>query len=369
MAKQRNHASDTKRGPLVFVSGYAASPNGAIHTFRLNTGNGTLSQASPSTSVEHPLFLALSPVHSILYSTDETRKAPKGCTSNITAYKFNSKRGELEPLNQVSTLGSDACYLTLDTAGRNLLIANYRCGSIAAMRTEEDGVLQTTSSHVKHTGSSVNRERQSGPHAHCIILSPDERFAFVADLGIDRIKCYRFESESATLTPNIQGDIYTRAGAGPRHLAFHSSGKHLYCINELDNSIGVYDYDSISGAMIERQTISTLPEGHSGKSHAGDLKISPDARFLYATNRGHDSIAIYRIGTDALLTLEKITPSLGKSPLSLAITCCGSFMICANSADDSLTVFHIDPVTGSLFNAAEPIKVICPSCVLICDRG
>jgi 6-phosphogluconolactonase len=218
---------------------------------------------------------------------------------------------------------------------------------------------------VQHKGSSVNPQRQKEPHAHCIVVSPDNKFAFAADLGTDQILSYRLEPATAKLTPNKPPFAKAPPGAGPRHLTFHPNGKRVYVINELLNSVTVFDYDAGAGTLTEKQTISTLPADFKGTSHCADVKITPDGKFLYGTNRGHDSIACYAIGEDGKLTLVAIEPSLGKGPQNLAITPDGRWLLCANMPGNNIAVFGIDPKTGKLKSAGEPVGQPSPSCIML----
>ena len=266
-------------------------------------------------------------------------------------------------LNRQSARGSAACYLDVDATGKTVLVANYSTGSVAALPVNEDGSLGEASSFIQHAGSSVDSARQKGPHAHCFVVSPDNRFAYASDLGLDQVLGYRLEASKAKLSPNRQPFVRTPPGAGPRHLTFHSKGKQVYVINEISNSVTAFDHDADTGILIEKQTISTLPKDFTGKSYCADLKITPDGRFLYGTNRGHDSIAAYRIGDDGQLTLIGIEPSLGKGPQNLAITPDGKLLLCANMPGNNVAVFRIDPKEGTLTSVGEPVAVPSPSCI------
>jgi 6-phosphogluconolactonase len=211
----------------------------------------------------------------------------------------------------------------------------------------------------------VNPERQEGPHAHCIVTSPDNRFACAADLGLDQVLVYRLDAAAAKLTLHDKPHGKTPPGAGPRHLTFHPGGKHLYVINELTNSITAFDYDLPSAALVERQTISTLPKEFRGKSACADVKITPNGRFLFGTNRGHDSIAAYRIGEDGRLTLIEIVPSLGNEAQNLAVTPDGKLLLCANLSGNNVAVFRIDSETGRLTPVGVPVSVTSPSCIRV----
>jgi 6-phosphogluconolactonase len=218
---------------------------------------------------------------------------------------------------------------------------------------------------VQHAGSSVDSTRQEGPHAHCIVISPDNRFAFAADLGLDKVLAYRLDGGAARISANRQAFVRTPPAAGPRHLTFHPNGRHVYVINELANSVTMFDYDAESGMLIEQQTISTLPDDFEGKSYCADLKITPNGRFLYGTNRGHDSIAAYRLADDGRLTLISIAPSLGSGPQNLAITPDGTRLLCANMGGDNVALFRIHPQDGTLQSVGQPVSMPKPSCIML----
>ena len=265
--------------PLVFISAFAAGDDGAIHAFHLDLQTGQLAPAERTVDVEHPFFLALSPDHRFLYSI-HARKFGGAEHEHVAAYAIDGRSGRLKLLNRQSALGSAACYLEVDATGRTVLVANYSSGSVAALPVREDGSLGEASSFFQHAGASVDPARQKGPHAHCIVTSPDNRFAFAADLGLDQVLAYRLDAATATLSPSRQAFVRTPPGAGPRHLTFAPDGKRVYVINELSNSITLFDYDPESGILVERQTVPTLPPEFDGQSYCADLKITPDGRFV-----------------------------------------------------------------------------------------
>ena len=358
---QRTDSSE----PLVFICAFAPGDEGAIHAYQLELDAGRLKRVHRTKDVEHPFFMAVSPDKKLLYSTHAPGQFGGKQHEQVAAYEIMGRTGRLKLLNRQSALGSSACYLDVDATGKTVVVANYATGSVASLPVREDGSLSKASSLVQHKGSSIDPARQQAPHAHCIVVSPDNRFVYAVDLGLDQVLGYRLEATTAKLSPNRQPFVRTPPGAGPRHLTFHPDGRHVYVINELDNSVTVFGYESGSGMLIERQTISTLPEDFDGTSHCADLKITPNGRFLYGTNRGHDSIAAYRIGDDGRLTLLGIQSSLGKGPQNLAITPGGELLLCANLGGDNVAVFRIDPKTGGLTRVGRPVSMPRPSCIMI----
>jgi 6-phosphogluconolactonase len=351
--------------PLVFISSFAAGDNGAVHAYRLDLAGGGLTLVERTGGVENPFFLALSPNGRFLYSIHARTFGGKE-PEQVAAYELVGRTGKLKLLNRQSARGTAACYLHVDTTGKTVVVANYSSGSVASLPIRSDGSLGEAASFVQHVGSSVDPARQKEPHAHSIVVSPDNRFVLAADLGLDQVLCYRLDAQAAKLTPNDPQFAKAPAGAGPRHLAFHPGGKHVYVINELANSVSVFDYEVSSGGLTLKQTISTLPDDFpaGGKSYCADVKITPNGRFLYGTNRGHDSIAAYAIADDGRLTRLAIHPSLGKGPQNLAISPGGELLLCANMPGNNVAVFRIDSA-GGLKAAGEPLSLPKPSCIML----
>ncbi len=349
--------------PVVFVSAFNSGDEGAIHAYRFDSATGQLKLLHRTTDVENPFFLAVSPNGRFLYSID----APQfGGPNNefVAAFAIEEHDRRLTRLNRQSTRGTASCYLDVDATGKAVVVANYSTGSVAALPVLADGSLGEGSSFVQHAGSSVDPKRQTGPNAHCIAISPNNRFALAADLGIDKVLIYNLNPDTATITANETQPFATLPpGSGPRHLTFHPNGHHVYLINELSNTITWFDYGAAAGTLQSRQTISTLPPEFTGTSLTADLKITPDGRFLYGTNRGHDSIAIFRIADDGRLDLISIDPSLGKGPQNLLITPDGRWLLCANMPGNNLVVFAIDANTGKLTPTGERVSLPMPSCI------
>ncbi|MBI5757268.1 MAG: lactonase family protein [Planctomycetales bacterium] len=348
--------------PLVFISSFAAGDKGSIQAYQLESETGALKLVHRTTGVENPFFMAVSRDQKFLYSIHAKSFGGKD-PEQVAAYALEGRTGRLKLLNRQSSRGTASCYLDIDATGKTVLVANYSTGNVASLPVREDGSLGEAASFFQHAGSSVDPARQKGPYAHCIVVSPDNRFAFAADLGLDQVLSYRLDAATAKLSPNQPPFVKSPPGAGPRHLTFHPNGRHVYVINELKNSVTLFDFGSESGTLTERQTISTLPEKFAGTSHCADLKITPNGRFLYGTNRGHDSIAAYRLGEDGRLTLIDIEPSLGKGPQNLVIAAHGKLLLCANMTGNNVAVFRIDAQTGGLKSVGEPVVIPSPSCI------
>lgn len=349
--------------PVVFVSAFAAGEKGAIHAYAFDTDSGRLKLLHRTTDMDNPFFLAIAPSGKHLYAID-AEKFGGDDNEFVVAYSIRGRTGQLKRLNRVSARGTASCYLDVDASGKTVVVANYSTGDVAALPVKHDGSLGEAASYVKHEGSSINPARQKAPYAHSIEISPDNRFALAADLGADRVFIYRLNAEKAGLTPGAaQSSAVVAAGSGPRHLTFHPNGRRVYVINELKNTVTFFGYEPQSGTLDARQTVSTLPPDFGGTSYTADVKITPDGRYLYGTNRGHDSIAIFRIEEDGVLSLVGIEPSLGKGPQNLLVTPDGKWLLCANMPGHAVVVFRIDPKSGQLSANGDPIDIPMPSCI------
>lgn len=349
--------------PVVFISAFASGDRGAIHAFRFDSKAGVLKPLHRTTDIESPFFLAVAPDGKFLYAIDAEQFGGEE-NEFVAAFSIEGRSSKLRRLNRQSARGTASCYLDVDSTGKTVVVANYLTGDVAALPVKENGSLGEAASYVRHEGSSVDPARQKAPFAHSIEISPDNRFALAADLGIDKVLVYRLDAAAAGLSVNkAQSYASVPPGSGPRHLTFHPNGKRVYVINELKNTVTFFDYAPDSGILKSRQTISTLPADFTGTSHCADLKITPNGEFLYGTNRGHDSIAIYRIADDGQLSLIRIEPSLGKGPQNLLITPDGGWLLCANMPGNNVVVFQIDSKTGLLSASGKPTEMPMPSCI------
>jgi 6-phosphogluconolactonase len=350
--------------PTVLVSSFTSAPEGGILSFRLNLQSGVLTPGPRSPAIPNPFFFDVSPDRRRLYSIHAETfggSAPEA----VAAFELTGDQSLLRPINRESTRGTASCFVEVDRTGRTLLAANYSSGEVVSWRIDDMGRLSSPVAFVQHHGHSVNSARQNEPHAHCFVISPNNRFAYAADLGIDQVVCYQLNPETAELAPAAQPFVRLPPGSGPRHLTFHPDQPRMYVINELRNSVTAFDWDAQSGMLVERDTEPTLPADFEGESWCADLKITPDGRFLYGTNRGHDSLAMFRITDDGSLTRMGIVPSGGKGPQNLAITPNGRLLLCANMPGNNLAVFHINENSGLLEPAGAPQEIRMPSCIRI----
>jgi 6-phosphogluconolactonase len=310
-----------------------------------------------------PSFLAVDSSGRFLYSVNETETFNGQPTGAVSAFAIQPNSGKLSLLNQVSSRGTDPAHVTLDRTGKYALVANYTSGSVTVFGLLKDGRLGEVTSFVQHKGSSVNPERQKGPHAHAIALSPDNRFAVVADLGLDQLLVYSFDAARGNLgtQPLV---VKASPGAGPRHLVFSTDGRFLYMLNEMQSSVVAYSYDATSGAIHELQTISSLPKGFSSENTAAEIEIDPSGKFLFASNRGDDSIAVFAIDSHTgMLTHVETDSTGGKTPRNFAIDPTGSWLLAANQDSDNIVVFRVDQKTGHLKASGNVLKVPSPVCL------
>jgi 6-phosphogluconolactonase len=349
--------------PLVFVSAFAPGEKGGIHAFKFDSEKGTLEPLNRSTGAQNPFFIAVSPDKKFLYSIDaEKFGAPDD--EFVAAFAIEDRSGSLRLLNRQSAKGTASCFLDVDPTGKSVLVANYSSGNVAALPVKPDGALEEAASSFQHSGSGGDPARQKGPNAHCLVVSPDGRHALACDLGIDKVMIYALEAKTAKLTPNpSQASATLAPKSGPRHLSFHPNGRLVYVINELANTVTVFDWNPAEATLREKQTIATLPQDFTGKSYTADLKITPDGKFLYGTNRGHDSLASYRIAADGTLTLLRIQPSGGKGPQNLIVTPDGQWLLCANMPGNNVVVFKVDAASGAITPHRTPVEVPMASCI------
>jgi len=353
--------------PVYFGTYTSRGENSSKGIYRsvLDLETGRLSNPALAAEARNPSFIEIHPGGKFLYAVSES-----GGAGSVSAYAIDGDTGELKLLNQKPSGGAGPCHVSIDHAGRNVLVANYGSGSASVIPIKSDGGLGEPTGFVQHAGSSVNTRRQKGPHAHSINVSPDDRFAFVADLGIDKVMIYRLDIEKGTIVASSPAFAKVRPGAGPRHFAFGSNGKYAYVINELDCTVTAFACDSASGALAEVQTITTLPNAFDGSNSCAEVRVHPSGKFLYGSNRGHDSIVVYRVdlAKGTLTFVEHETADI-KTPRNFNIDPTGKFCLVANQGGDSVVVFRINRETGALEPTGYKISVARPVCVRFLRRG
>ena len=328
----------------VFVGTYTDAKSKGIYRCELDLASGKLSEPVLAVETKNPSFLAIHPSKRFLYAVGEQHSNKE---SAVSAFSLDPKTGALKFLNEESPGGKGPCHLVVDKAGKNVLAANYGGGSCCCLPIGDDGKLGEAFV-VQHKGKGTDPKRQEGPHAHSINLDAANRFAFVADLGLDKELMYRFDPAKGTLTPNDPPAVDVAAGAGPRHFAFHPDGKHAYAINELANTINVFDYDPDKGALKTRQTISTLPKDFKKPSYTAEVVVHPSGKFVYGSNRGHDSIAIFACDPKTGELTAVGHSAEVKTPRNFAIDPTGTYLLAGAQDAGHIKVFRINQKTGEL---------------------
>ncbi len=348
----------------VYIGTYSGAKSKGIYVSQLDPATGALAPAEVAAEVANPSFLAIHPNRKFVYSVNEVSDSAGKPTGAVSAFAVDPQSGKLTLLNQQSSEGAGPCHLVVDKAGKNVLVANYGGGSCASLPIGADGRLQKATSAIQHAGKSVNPGRQEGPHAHSINLDAANKFAFVADLGLDKVLIYKFDSAGGKLAANDPPFATVTPGSGPRHFAFHPSGRYAYVINELANTVVAFGYDANRGNLKEIQTISTLPADFKNESYTAEVVAHPSGKFLYGSNRGHDSIAIFAIdGSTGKLTAAGHQLTEGKTPRNFAIDPSGTYLLAENQGSDTIVVFRIDQGTGALKPTGQKLDVPSPVCV------
>ncbi len=351
---------------LSYVGTYTeeGSKSKGIYAYRYDAGTGEITALGLAAETTNPSFVAVHPNGHFLYAVNEVGNYKGPNSGGVSAFSIDRATGKLTFLNEVASRGADPCYVIVDKTGKYVLVANYTGGSVAVFPVLEDGRLGEASAFVQHSGHGTNPERQEGPHAHSIDLSPDNRFAFVDDLGLDELLVYKFDSAKGSLAPNDPPFAKLDAGAGPRHFALRPDGKFAYVISEMGRSVTVLANDAAGGKLQGVQTVSTLPKDFTGRNDDAEVEIHPSGKFLYASNRGHDSIAVFAIDpAKGTLTLVEYAPTLGKEPRSFEIDPTGTLLFAANQKSDNIVVFRIDGKTGRLTPTGKVLEVGSPVCV------
>lgn len=349
----------------VYVGTYTRGGDSrGIYRLTLDSESGEMSQPELAGEAVNPSFVVIGPNRKFLYSVSEVSTTEGKKTGGVSAFAIDSRTGKLKLVNQQPSGGAGPCHLCLDSQGKCVLVANYGGGSTAALPVRDDGSLGPAGSFIQHEGSSVNPNRQKGPHAHSVNLDAADRFAVVADLGLDKVLVYRCDPTSAKLKPNDPPSVSVKPGGGPRHFSFHPDGKHAYVINELQSTVTAFDYARETGTLTPIQTISTLPEGFQGSNSTAEVLVHPQGKFLYGSNRGHDSIVVFRIHPETgRLTLVEHESTQGKTPRNFGIDPTGRFLLAANQASDTVVALTIDQETGALSPTGQRVNIPRPVCV------
>ena len=354
----------------VFVGTYTGKKSKGIYRAEMDAATGKLSNVEAAAETSNPSFLAIDPKNRFLFAANEVSDFGGKKAGAVSSFTLDPKTGKLAALNQQSSVGAGPCHIVADKEGKHVLVANYGGGSAAVLPYGADGRLGAASGFVQHKGTSVNPARQEAPHAHSINLDPANRYAAVADLGLDKVFVYKFGAAKGTLMPNDPPSVAMEPGAGPRHFAFHPSGLHAYAINEMANTITAMTYNADKGILAKIQTVPTLPKGFKGKSFTADVQVHPSGKYLYGSNRGHNSIVVYQIDPERGTLIYVGHQAEGiKTPRGFGIDPTGTFLIVGNQDGDSLLVFRIDPKSGELKPTGHGAKVPTPVCVKFVPKG
>ena len=331
-----------------------------IFVFKIADGDGRLELVRQTPDISNPFFISIHPNGQLLYSITDP-----GGEQLVSALAFDRDSGALELINQQPTQGGYPCYVEVDPTGRAVVVANYNGGSVISYPLTAEGALGEAGSFFQHEGSSVDESRQQEPHAHCFKVAADGRFAFAADLGTDKVMIYSLDAAAGTLSPGEQPFARVPPGGGPRHFTIAPNNRHAYVINEMGNTITAFRYDAERGLLLEQGTVPTLPAEFDGVTHTADLCLTPDGRFLYGSNRGHNSIAMFTVDAESgALTPNGIQPSGGPVPQNLTMSADGRLLFVANSESNKISAFRIDGSTGKLSPASET-EVPSPVCSVL----
>ena len=349
---------------LVYVGTYTNNNTSeGIYVCNLNLSSGELKKISTIKSTD-PAFLAIDRKRKFLYAANEIGTFEGKPTGTISAFSINQKTGELTFLNQQISNGAGPCNVTVDKSGKNVLVANYSAGSVSVIAVKPDGSLGEVTDTVQHQGSSINQRRQKEPHAHCIVVDDSNRFAFSADLGTDKVMIYKLDAKKGKITPNSQAFAPIKPGSGPRHFAIHPKSNYAYVINELSSSLTTFAFDKTAGTLKELQTVPTIPSDFTGTSYCADVHVHPSGKFVYGSNRGHDSIVSFAIDPNSgNLSYIEHQSVIGKWPRNFGIDPTGQFLLVANQNTNNIFIFRIDEKTGKLTATGNSLEVPAPVCL------
>jgi 6-phosphogluconolactonase len=355
----------------VFFGTYTQRGSKGIYRSRMDLSTGALTPAELAIEAEQPSFLVIHPSHKYLYAVNELESFNGEKAGAVSAFALDTKTGSLKFLNQQSSRGGAPCHLVVDRAGKNVLAANYSGGSSIVFPIQADGTLGEPTGFQQHSGSSVNPQRQEAPHGHSINLSPDNRFAFTADLGLDKILIWKYDSAAGTIEPNEPPFAILPPGSGPRHFAFHPSGRFAFTNGEMTSTVTSMEYNKETGALKPLQTVSTLPASVEGKGNStAEIVAHPSGKTVYCSNRGHDSIAVFGVDANTgALKQKAVTLTGGKTPRNFVVEQSGKYLLAENQDSDDVMVFRIDPKTGLLARTQHKLNVIMPVCARLVAVG
>jgi 6-phosphogluconolactonase len=354
----------TAAAQQIYIGTYSQRGSEGIYATRLDPATGRIEAPRPAAKATNPSFLALHPKLPVLYAVNESGRYEGKPVGAVIAFAIDTATGALSQLNSEPTGGPVPCHLAVDATGSHLVIANYVDGTVASFPLAPDGRLRPVGQLLRHEGSGPNAQRQKGPHAHGVTFAPANDFVFIPDLGIDRIVGYRFDARTGRLARHEPASPALHPGAGPRHFAFRPDGKTAYAVNELDATVTAFRWDAAAGELKPFATVPGVPKDFTGKNTAAEVVVHPSGRFLYASNRGHDSIAVFALGADGKPEPVQHQSTGGQAPRNFALDPAGRFLVAANQNTDNILAFRVDPETGRLTPTGSEISVAAPVCIL-----
>lgn len=346
------------------IGTYTGGKSKGIYIYGFDSKHGDTRFISTIQS-SNPSFLAVSPNKKYLYAVNEDADSSNN-GGMVSAYQFDKKKKKLTFINQQTSGGNHPCYVTVDKTGRWVIVANYSGGSLSVTPVNKDGSLSADKKVIQHTGKGVNKERQEKAHVHQTLLTNNNKYLLAADLGIDKLMVYDFDTATGAVTANANASVSVPAGSGPRHAAIHPSHKYVYLTEELSGTVGVFSFENTTGKLKLLQTISAVPEGYKGTLSGADIHVSPDGKFLYASNRGElNNLVIYKIDeATGVLAVVGFQPTLGVKPRNFSFDPSGNFLLVANQDSDNISIFSVNHETGLLTDTGKSISVPNPVCLV-----
>ena len=369
LAAPQARGGDAKDGVLVFVGTYTGGKTNSqgIYAFRMHHRAGeplAFTSLGLVAETASPSFITVDRKRGLLFAVNEADDYLGKPTGSVSAFSIDRATGRLTLINQQPSMGRAPCHLTLDRTGRHLLVANYSSGTVAVLPVAADGRLGQPSV-VQHSGSSIDKQRQEGPHAHCTNFDPAFRYFFACDLGLDQVLAYRLDDATGTLTPHTPPFATVKAGSGPRHMGFRPDARFAYVVNEMTSTVTAFSYDAQKGVLTERETLSTVPAGYTGRNSGAEIAVHPSGRFVYTSNRGHNSIAIFRVDeASGALTFVRAQETGGSTPRHFELDPSGRLLLAANQNSGNIVTFAIDEASGDLKPLGVTVEVPSPVCVV-----
>ena len=356
-------AQSTKE--IMYVGTYSVRGSEGIYVFEFDRKAGTMQPIQATSNGKSPSFLAIHPSGNYLYAVNEG--ADK--TGGVSAYAIDKATGKLTFLNGQSSLGGGPCHISIDQTGQTAFVSNYGGGSLAVLPIKADGTLGEATDSVRDAGSGPNAQRQEKPHVHSATLAPDNRFVYVADLSTDKLNIFDVDVKASKVKPAQTPFASVKPGSGPRHFTFHPNGKYAYLVEELTSTVAVFSRNAKTGALtLLTDNVKTLPDDFTGQNTSADIHVDPSGKFLYQSNRGHNSLAIFAIGNDGKLTKVGNQPTEGKTPRNFLIDPKGDYVFVAHQDSDNITIFKRDQKTGELTFTGQSVKVPAAVCIIMANQ-